>query len=669
MASKDFLEKELNKNYDSKLMKKLLKYGKPYIYMFLVALFFLFVTVGTDLIRPYLLKITIDDYLFNDYEYLKISDTNDKFDFEFGGLKLDKIDNNKVPSEIKKDVYTLFKYKERMYLSRGIVNENSDIKLIDKTVLSEREENLYNKSNLNGINNIGLIFIVIIISGFCANFLHLYVLNKTSQTIIYNIRQDVYKHINKLPLSFFDKNPVGRIVTRVTNDTEVINEMFTSVLINFIKDIVIFAGVLTVMFLLSPKLTLISILSLPFVLIAAIIFRRFIREIYRKIRVSIAKINSILSEYISGMSIIQIFNKEKESIKKFNNVSNDYFKTTLKEIRLFALFRPYIEMVAITTTAIIIWYGGLKILNNELEFGIVIAFSNYIGMLYQPINDLAEKFNIFQSSMASSERIFQILDEEQEFLVENKSIEDIKIKGDIEFKNVWFYYNSDNYVLKDISFEIKNGETIAIVGSTGSGKTTIINLLNFFYNINSGSIFVDGKDIKKYNTSFLRESIAYVPQDVFLFKGNIIDNIRLDDDFSYEEIVKACRYVGADVFIEKFNEKYYHEVIEGGKTLSTGQRQLISFARALVRNPSILVLDEATSNIDVETEVLIQKALDKVSRDRTTIVIAHRLSTIKMADNIIVMKKGKVIETGIHEELIKRKSVYYNLYKLQYQNM
>jgi ABC-type multidrug transport system fused ATPase/permease subunit len=665
LALKDFQEKDLGKVYDYNLIKRLLKYARPFILLFLISLIFLLVSVGTDLLRPYLLKITIDDYLVNDFNYFELLDDNNKFDLKIENYKFTKVNTDSLIGNNEKNYFTVFEYKNKIYFSEGIIDKTDNIKSVEKELLNDEEIKNYENLWYKGINNIGLIFISLIIIGFLMNFLHMYLLNKTSQTIIYNIRQQVFKHINKLPLSFFDKNPVGRIVTRITNDTEVINEMFTNVLINFIKDIAIFTGVIIFMFYLNTKLTIISLLSLPFVIIAVYIFRKYVREIYRKTRTMLAKINSILSEYISGMKIIKIFNKEIESIKKFNDISEDYFKITLKQIRIFGLFRPYINMVSNTTLAIIIWYGGLRIISNEIEFGVVIAFANYIGMLYQPINDLAEKFNLFQASMASSERIFAVLDEDVEKI--NNKNETNKILGDIEFKNVWFYYNNEDYVLKNVSFKVNKGETIAIVGATGSGKTTIINLLNYFYKIQKGYIKLDGIDIDDINTYFLRENISYVPQDVFLFKGTIADNIRLNDkDITDDEIKKACKSVNADKFIENFEDDYNHEVIEGGATLSTGQRQLISFARALVRNPSILVLDEATANIDTETEELIQKALDEVSKNRTTVIIAHRLSTIKKAGRILVMKKGEIVEEGNHNFLIKKEGAYYDLYNLQY---
>jgi len=583
-----FAETELDaKAYDSRLMRRLLKYAARYWHFFLAAVILLFASTIVDLARPYLIGITIDNFI--------------------------------------------------------------------------------KKADVRALNTMGIYFVILIASGFIFNLLQIYVLSFAGQSIIYNIRQQIFTHLQKLPLAYFDRNPIGRLVTRVTNDTETLNDMYTNVLVTLLKDFSILIGTLIIMLNLSIRLTLITLTVMPVVIVVTIIFRRKIRKVYRNVRTALAKINSAISENISGMRIIQLFNREKENFIKFDETGREYYKAAMNEIVTFGLFRPIIELLSSLVISLLIWFGGVNVLEGTLQFGTLYAFINYVTLLFHPINDLAEKYNIMQSSMAASERIFMLLDEPEEE-DEGTLVLDMKTaEGDIEFKNVWFAYNENDWVLSDVSFKVPAGSTVAIVGATGAGKTSIINLLSRLYEIQKGEILINGINIKNFTKDSLRRCIGVVLQDVFLFSGKLRDNIRLNESsISDEKVEEAARYVNADGFIKKLRSGYDEEVMERGSTFSSGQRQLLAFARALAFDPAILVLDEATSNIDTDTELLIQDALAKLTKNRTTIVIAHRLSTIQHADNIIVLHKGKVKETGNHQELLAKKGLYYSLYQLQY---
>ncbi|MFA7533946.1 MAG: ABC transporter ATP-binding protein, partial [Tissierellaceae bacterium] len=480
-------------------------------------------------------------------------------------------------------------------------------------------------------------------------------------------RQEIFSHIQGLSISYFDKNPIGKLVTRVTNDTETLNEMYTSVLINLFKDLFILVGIIFVMMRMDITLALVSFSLMPFILIASIIFRKKIRVIYRLGRAQLARINATLNEDITGMKIIQIFNKEKKMSSRFDKINKDYLKTAKKEISLFAIFRPSIEIIRSLGIAVLVYYGGGQVISSTIEFGVLYAFIDYIQRFFEPILDLTEKYNILQAAMASSERIFTVLDDQTRIEDSSNPISKKDLRGKIEFKNVWFAYEENNWVLKDINFTIEPGETIAFVGATGAGKSSIINLITRFYDIQKGEILIDGVNIKEFDKHVLRRNIGVVLQDVFLFAGTIEDNIRLNNtDISHEKIVEVAKYVNAHNFISKLPHKYNEPVMERGSTLSSGERQLLAFARTLAYNPQILILDEATSSIDTETEILIQDALEKLIKGRTTIAIAHRLSTIQHADKIIVLNKGAIKEMGNHQELLQKEGMYFDLYKLQY---
>jgi len=489
------------------------------------------------------------------------------------------------------------------------------------------------------------------------------------QKTLYDLRSQLFKHTQRLALRFYDKTPIGRIVTRVTNDVEALGELFSSGIVAVFGDIFIIVWILVFMFLMDMSLSLVTLSVLPVLIYGTFLFRKKARESYRDVRLHLARLNAYMQEHITGMNVVQIFNKEKDESKRFSAINSDYRRANIKSILYYALFYPGVELISSIAVALIIWYGGGEIIRGSLTLGVLFAFIQYTEMFFRPIRDLSEKYNIMQTSMASSERIFKLLDNEtfvkdpaDPFILEN-------VKGEIEFRNVWFAYNEEDYVLKDISFSIKPGETVAIVGHTGAGKTSIINILSRFYDINKGKILIDGKDISRLEKKELRKHISMVLQDVFLFSGTIRSNIDMANaEIPFEKIIEASKTVGADRFISSFNNRYDEEVKERGATLSVGQKQLISFARALAYDPKILILDEATSSVDTETEILIQKAIENLLAGRTAIVIAHRLSTIQSADKIIVMHKGEIRETGTHQELLAKRGIYYKLYQLQYKD-
>ncbi|MCQ4924205.1 ABC transporter ATP-binding protein/permease [Tissierella carlieri] len=656
----------MGKAYDSRLMKRLLQYAKPYFLYLLLAIIMMIGITALELLRPYLLKITIDDYITGYkkpmYEmeinapYKGIIFNNKKY------VRLDSIDIEERVNFTSYPVVNIIQENGDYYLG----DYNSEI-IEDRIHLDNESYTDFREIDIKGINKISAIFIISIILAFALNYLQVLILNYTSQKIVFNIRQEIFSHIQSLSISYFDKNPIGRLVTRVTNDTETLNEMYTSVLVNLFKDIFILIGIVFVMIKMDLTLALLSLTLLPLILIASIIFRKKIRVIYRLGRAQLAKINSTLNENITGMRIIQIFKREDKISTQFDEINTDYLKTAKKEITLFAIFRPSIEVIRSLGIATIIYYGGGQVVSNALEFGVLYAFIDYLQRFFEPILDLTEKYNILQSAMASSERIFTILDDNT--IIENPINPFIpdNIKGKIEFKNVWFAYEGENWVLKDVSFIINPGDTVAFVGATGAGKSSIINLITRFYDIQKGEILIDDTNIKEYDKFQLRKNIGVVLQDVFLFTGTIEDNIRLNNsEISDDRIIEVSKYVNADYFINKLPLKYKEPVMERGSTLSSGERQLLAFARTLAYNPSILILDEATSSIDTETELLIQDALEKLIKGRTSIAVAHRLSTIQHADKIIVLSKGVIKEVGTHQELLAKEGMYYDLYKLQY---
>jgi ATP-binding cassette subfamily B protein len=493
------------------------------------------------------------------------------------------------------------------------------------------------------------------------------ILQVTGQKIIYNIRQDVFDHIETLSIEQYNKIPIGKLVTRATSDVDTLNMLYTDVIISLARDVITILGVFIIMFIKSPILALYILAVTPFIFIISFVFRKFSRKAYRRVRANVSMINAFLSEHLSGMKLIQIFNREEKKYNEFVGKNKKLNKSHYERVLAFSLYRPTIYLLYVVSLVIVLWVGSFQVIDGVITYGILFAFTQYINRFFQPIQNLAEQFDTLQSAFTSGERIFDILDEKPVIQDSPDAIELENFKGKIEFKNVWFAYNEGEWVLRDVSFIVKPNDTLALVGATGSGKTTIISLIVRNYDIQKGEILIDDINIKDIKLSSLRKNIGQMLQDVFLFSGTIESNIRLrDEEITDLEILEACKYVNADQFIQKLPQKYDEPVRERGNNFSSGQKQLLSFARTLVHKPSLMILDEATANIDTETEKLIQESLSKMMNIGTTIVVAHRLSTIQHADQIIVMRKGKIIESGNHQELLKNKGHYYQLYQLQY---
>lgn len=610
MNSNDTENKLLQKKYDKGLMKRLLKYAKNYKLHFLASLILIIIIVCIELYQPIIIGHAVDNFLAN---------------YNHGDL------NNKV------------------------ANVENEITM---------------KNNSIGVIKLGIIYLITVLIVFVLNYAQAMLLTYTGQKIIYNIRMDIFRHLNTLSINFFNNNPIGRLVTRVTNDTEALNEMYTSVIVNVLKSFFVLIGIMITMLLYNVKLSLITFVVIPFIIVFTFAFKKVSRKIYRDIRGKIAALNAFISEHVSGMKIIQIFSVEKEVLDEFKEENENLRKQHMKQLMTYSIYNPTSFFLNITAISLLLWYGGNMVTEGVISIGTIIIFQRYISKFFEPIQEFAEQLNVIQSAMASSERIFNLLDTKPEIEDIADAVTINKFKGDIEFKNVWFAYKNDDWILKDVSFKINTGENVAFVGATGAGKTTIQSLICRYYDIQKGEILIDGINVKNIKLSNLRINIGQMLQDVFLFSGDIKSNIRLKNDKIFdEEIVEAAKFVNADNFISKLDNKYDNVVIENGLSFSAGQRQLISFARTLAFRPSILILDEATANIDTETESLIQDALKKIMKGRTTLVVAHRLSTIQNADKIIVMHKGEIREEGTHQELLSIKGIYYKLYKLQYEHV
>ena len=509
-------------------------------------------------------------------------------------------------------------------------------------------------------------YAVVLALSFAFNVAQTWILQKTGQNIILQIRKDLYRHIQSLGSRYFDITPVGKLVTRVTNDVEALNEMYSGILVQLFRNIVKIVGLAGVMLMLDVRLAAISFVLMPLVIGLTVLCQKIARNIYRLYRTRLTDINTFLSEHLSGMKIIQIFGRQERKFEEFHDKNTKLYKAFYREMLMYAVFRPLIYILSILSLMIVLWFGSRNVFDEIISVGTLYIFSNYIRSFFDPIQELAEQFSTLQSSIASAEKIFTVMDED-EFIpeVENPKQPD-KIIGKIEFDHVWFAYDGENYVLKDVSFVINPGEKVAFVGATGAGKSSILNLIGRYYDIQKGHIYIDGIDIRQLSKKQLRSAIGQMQQDVFIFEGDVAYNIRLnDDDITDAQVKAAAEYVNASHFIEKLSQGYHEPVTERGATFSAGERQLLSFARTLAHNPSILVMDEATANIDTETEILIQEALEKLMDGRTTIMVAHRLSTIQHADCIMVMHKGRICERGTHRELLEQDGIYRKLYELQ----
>ncbi|MDZ7401520.1 MAG: ABC transporter ATP-binding protein/permease [candidate division KSB1 bacterium] len=585
-------EEVLGRAYDSRLLKRLLRYLKPFWFQVILAVAILLSVTALELAGPYLIKIAIDRHIVT-------------------------------------------------RISQGFIT-------------------------------IVLLYLAVLALHFVFLFLQTYVMQWIGQQVIYNIRLELFRHLLQLSLSFFDRNPVGRLVTRLTSDVEALNEWFSAGIVSVFGDLFLLIGIIIVMISVHWKLALITFAVLPLLAYVLFFIRSRIRDAYRDIRVRIARINAYLQENITGMMVVQIFNRERRNFNQFDQLNRNHLEAQLRSVFYFSLLWPSIDVIESLALALILWFGALWKYQGAVTFGTLVLFIEYSRRFFRPISDLTDKYNILQSAMASSERIFLLLDQQPEIVNPRNPIRIRQFRGAIEFRNVWFAYKSNRdqspeWVLKDISFRVNPGEKIAIVGATGAGKSSIINLLCRFYDVHQGEILLDGINIKDLDLPDLRSRIGLVLQDVFLFAGTVADNIRLKNEtISAAAISDAARDANALPFIEKLPDQFNYQVMERGASLSTGQKQLLAFARALAFNPQILILDEATSSVDTESELLIQQALKKLMNNRTSICIAHRLSTIQNCDRIIVLHKGTIREEGTHQELLRLKGIYYRLYRLQF---
>ena len=522
------------------------------------------------------------------------------------------------------------------------------------------------EGNINGLDVIAAIYFAVLIFSFIFQFFQTYLMQYIGQKVMFDLRSQVFSHLHKMSFSYFDKNPIGKTITRVVNDVEVLNEMLTSGLILIFSDLFTLFGIFFVMLYLDWKLTLVVCIVFPLLATATRIYRVRARDALRKNRAHVSELNSYIQENLSGMDTVQCFNSEKKNFRNFFSINNERLKEDLRTVRYNAFYMPSIDFFNSLAIGMVIWYGGGRFVQDEIQLGVLVAFIQYLQKFFEPVRDLAEKFNIIQTAMASSERIFELLDTPEQIPSMVPPQKGFKIKGNVEFKNVWLSYNENQFVLKDISFSLEKGESLAIVGATGSGKSTIINALCRFYEINKGDILFDGQSIKDINKFDLRKQIALVQQDVFLFSGKVIDNIRLGNvQMRQEEIQSISTAVNSHNFINNFPLKYEQELIEGGGSISSGQRQLLSFARALAVKPQILVLDEATSSVDMDTERQIKNGIKEMTRGRTSIIIAHRLSTLMHVDKVLVLKNGKIIEFGKRNELLQQRGIFYKLCQAQ----
>jgi ATP-binding cassette subfamily B multidrug efflux pump len=595
-------EEALGKAYDSRLMRRLLQYMKPYKWRVVLALVMVAIVTPLELSPPLIFQEGIDAYF--------------------------------VPAL--------------------------------KHVISER-------SALTGIGWLSLLLLAVLAFDFLAQYIQIRIMQRVGQQTMYDMRREIFAHMQRLPMSYFDRNPVGRLVTRVTTDVDALNDLFAAGVVTMINDFFLLVVMAGVLFYKDRRLALDTLAVLPGILIVTMIFRKFVRDANRRIRTAIARINAFLQEYISGMSVVQLFNRERKAMDEFEKRNRDNMLAWRDAILAYALFYPAVEFLSFATIALIFWSGGIRILSGGLTLGVLTAFTMFAQRFFRPIQDLSEKFNILQSAMAASERIFKLLDEPVLVESDPNAIPLDHPRGEIEFRNVWFSYRNvpepadEDWVLRDVSFRVAPGQTIAIVGHTGAGKTTLISLLLRFYDIQRGQILLDGKDIRLINLQDLRRQFGIVLQDPFLFTGTIETNIRLGTPgIDRATVERAVEEIGLGEFMHSLPEGVGTNVNERGSTLSVGQRQLINFARALAHNPRFLILDEATSSVDTKTEMLIREALNRLLSGRTALVIAHRLSTIQHADRILVFHKGRLREQGAHQELLAQRGIYYRLYQLQY---
>lgn len=656
-------------------MKRLLSYLKPHKWVMTLATVLVLFIIAVELYRPIIIGNAIDQYINGYYHPYVEADVSAPDAINWNGLVLSR--DQAVSTADSASFYQIFLWKDRYYMAENLTRaectalQNADTSVLKNYVregaqkLTSNDLKVLRQNDFKGILKAGILFLLLLFSGFFLNLADTWLLQKMGQQIVYKLREETFTHIHSLSLSFFNTTPVGKLVTRVSNDTEAVNELFSTILVKLFKNVVKIIGYAVVMLSINVKMAGISFLLLPLVAILTFVFRHLSRKAYQITRNKITELNTFLSEHISGMKLIQIFAREKEKYSEFEGKSMELYRANFREIMTFAIFRPSIYLVSVIAMILVIRTGSLSVLNGSLSLGTLFVFITYISSFFEPIQELSEQLGTLQSSIASAEKIFSVLDVKPE-IVSPTDPAPVNILGEIEFRHVWFAYEEENYILKDVSFVIRPGEKAAFVGATGAGKSTILNLIGRYFDIQKGQILIDGIDIHEIDLDVLRGAIGQVQQDVFIFTGDIKSNISLNNEaISPDDVRRAAEIVNADPFIQKLPHGYDEPVTERGSTLSAGQRQLLSFARTLAYDPKILVLDEATANIDTETETLITQALARLMDGRTTIMVAHRLSTIQHADKIIVMHHGEIKESGTHQELLVKDGLYKKLYELQ----
>ena len=656
-------------------MKRLLSYLKPHKWVMTLATVLVLFIIAVELYRPIIVGNAIDQYINGYYHPYVEADVSAPDAVNWNGLVLSR--DQAVSAADSASFYQIFLWKDHYYMAENLTRsectalQNADTSVLKNYVregaqkLTSNDLKVLRQNDFKGILKAGILFLLLLFSGFFLNLADTWLLQKMGQQIVYKLREETFTHIHSLSLSFFNTTPVGKLVTRVSNDTEAVNELFSTILVKLFKNVVKIIGYAAVMLSINVKMAGISFLLLPLVAILTFVFRHLSRKAYQITRNKITELNTFLSEHISGMKLIQIFAREKEKYSEFEGKSMELYRANFREIMTFAIFRPSIYLVSVIAMILVIRTGSLSVLNGSLSLGTLFVFITYISSFFEPIQELSEQLGTLQSSIASAEKIFSVLDVKPE-IVSPADPTPVNILGEIEFRHVWFAYEEENYILKDVSFVIHPGEKAAFVGATGAGKSTILNLIGRYFDIQKGQILIDGIDIHKIDLDVLRGAIGQVQQDVFIFTGDIKSNISLNNEaISPDDVRRAAEIVNADPFIQKLPHGYDEPVTERGSTLSAGQRQLLSFARTLAYDPKILVLDEATANIDTETETLITQALARLMDGRTTIMVAHRLSTIQHADKIIVMHHGEIKESGTHQELLVKDGLYKKLYELQ----
>ncbi|HBY56933.1 MAG TPA: ABC transporter ATP-binding protein [Candidatus Atribacteria bacterium] len=680
-------EEKLYSGLDRKIFSKLWQYGRPYGGKILVIFILILAISGIQIVLPLITKNVVDNYIERSYLKLVFNDRSIEITDRYKAYRVMSDNIIFLPSnllnkeeylELQRDSLIL---PEKYLIIKGRDNldelEQFQLNIIktDKgnfIPYSEMQKIPSDKiktlryDDLKMVKLFALLYVGLLLISFVFNYLQVVMMAVVSERVMYDLRSNLMRHLMSLSLNFFNNNPIGRLVTRVTNDVDALREMFTDVFVYSAKDFIMVIGILIVIFRLSPQLSLIIFVLLPILVVILYLFQKYAREAYGKVRIALAKVNSFLSEAIAGVLLIQTFNQEGRSEDEFNKIGKNYYNANMHQLLIFAIFRPLIDILSYFTLGTIIYFGGKGVLIGEVSLGVLIAFISYIHMFFRPIFDFSERYNILQSAMASAERIFLLFEEDDKIRSPRSPKYPGKIEGRVEFRNVSFEYKEGEKVIDNVSFVVEPNESVAFVGATGAGKTTLINLLLRFYDPTDGEILIDGINIKDMDLKFLRNYFGLVLQDVFMFSGDIKYNIILNNEIEENKVIEYAKYVNAHNFISRLKKKYKNVISEGGSNLSTGQRQLIAFARALAKEPRILILDEATSSIDSETEYLIQDAIKKIMKDRSSIAIAHRLSTIQGADRIYVMRKGKIVEMGNHSQLLSKRGYYNELYKYQY---